>query len=308
MEQTSNRKASDAQILQAYAELASVKKVGARLGMCGQSVHERLIRLNAINHIRPFTEAEESRLLQDYDRLANEGRIGELAAELGRTRQYLARQARRLGLTRQRRKRSYIIESTSARFREWHKTNPHPRGMLGKTYSEATKEKFRNRIASEETKTKLSDRALRRWHSMSAEEQIVVYGRRKQRWRSGWREIGGRRIFCRSRWEANYARYLEWLRQRGEIAKWEHEPKVFWFLEIKRGTRSYLPDFRITENDGLIAYHEVKGWMDQRSKTKIRRMAKYYPDVKLIVVTSTNYRALERLICRMIEGWEHSTR
>ena len=55
-------------------------------------------------------------------------------------------------------------------------------------------------------------------------------------WKAGWREIGGQRIYARSRWEANYARYLEWLRANGSIAKWEHEPETFWFEGIKRGT------------------------------------------------------------------------
>jgi len=123
-------------------------------------------------------------------------------------------------------------------------------------------------------------------------------------WKAGWREIGGQRIYARSRWEANYARYLQWLLGLGEIAKWEHEPETFWFLKIKRGTRSYLPDFRVTENNGSIAYYEVKGWMDPQSKTKIKRMAKYHPDVKLIVVNSKSYKALEKMVSRMIVGWE----
>ena len=136
--------------------------------------------------------------------------------------------------------------------------------------------------------------------------QIEFTARSHRSWKAGWRTIGGQRIYARSRWEANYARYLEWLRDLGEIAKWEHEPQVFWFLKIKRGTRSYLPDFRITENDASVAYHEVKGWMDPKSKTKIRRMERYYPDVKLIVVTSKNYKALEKIVSRMIVGWERS--
>ena len=126
--------------------------------------------------------------------------------------------------------------------------------------------------------------------------------------RSGWREIGGKRNYYRSQWEANYARYLEWLKQRGEILDWEHEPETFWFEGIKRGVCSYLPDFRVTEKkrDGSISieYHEVKGWMDGRSATKIRRMAKYHPDVKLIVIDAGQYRALCRDAAALVEGWE----
>ena len=92
-------------------------------------------------------------------------------------------------------------------------------------------------------------------------------------WKGGKRTVGEREVFFRSRWEANYGRYLEWLKNNGEIAGWEHEVDVFWFENVKRGCVSYLPDFKITHNDGSIDYLEVKGWMVQRSKTKLKRMS-----------------------------------
>ena len=130
--------------------------------------------------------------------------------------------------------------------------------------------------------------------------KINPHGSGKQ----SWREIGGQRIFFRSRWEANYARYLEWQRLRGDIAKWEHEPKTFWFEGVKRGCVSYLPDFRVTFPNGRVEYHEVKGWMDARSVTKIKRMAKYHPTVQLLVIDAKSYRKLARLFCSTIPGWE----
>ena len=85
---------------------------------------------------------------------------------------------------------------------------------------------------------------------------------------------------------------------------WEHEPETFWFEGIKRGCMSYLPDFRVVEKSGQVEYHEVKGWMDDRSKTKIRRMAKYHPEVSLLVVDAQQYRALERTAAALVDGWE----
>ena len=87
-----------------------------------------------------------------------------------------------------------------------------------------------------------------------------------------------------------YARSLEWMKQRGVIADWEYEPKTFWFVEIMRGVRSYTPDFLITNIDGTQEYHEVKGYMDAKSKTKIKRMAKYFPDVILKIVDKGVYK------------------
>ena|SRR6187402_910290 len=99
-----------------------------------------------------------------------------------------------------------------------------------------------------------------------------------------WVEIGPRRIFFRSKWEVKYALNLERMKSIGAIKEWEYEPKTFWFLEIKRGVRSYKPDFRITNKDGSIWWAEVKGWMDPRSVTKIKRMKKYYPEEKISLI------------------------
>lgn len=123
-------------------------------------------------------------------------------------------------------------------------------------------------------------------------------------WKAGWREVGGRRIFFRSRWEANYGRYLQWLKEKGNILEWEHEPKTFWFEAIKRGVRSYLPDFRVTEVGGKEVYHEVKGWMDPRSKTKIKRMAIYHKTVSLLVIDRRGYKAIAVKISAVIPEWE----
>ena len=122
--------------------------------------------------------------------------------------------------------------------------------------------------------------------------------------KAGWREIGGKRKYYRSRWEANYARYLEWLRLNKQILDWHHEPHTFWFGGIKRGVVSYLPDFRVIEMNANVVYHEVKGWMDPKSATKIKRMAKYYPSVKLIVIDSKGYKALAKSVSSFVLGWE----
>ncbi len=84
--------------------------------------------------------------------------------------------------------------------------------------------------------------------------------------------------------ELQYARKLEHLKTIGAIKDFEHEPRVFWFLEIKRGIRCYLPDFRVDHLDGKSEYHEVKGYMDRKSATKIKRFRKYYPEERLVVL------------------------
>lgn len=182
----------------------------------------------------------------------------------------------------------------------------HPKGMLGKVHSENTKNKIS--LASLKTwenmsEEKKQERSVKIVKSRAANGNYSV-ARPKASWKAGWREIGLVKKYYRSRWEANYARYLEWLKELGEIKSWSHEPKIFWFEGIKRGTVSYLPDFCVTENNGSEVYHEVKGWMDKRSLTKLKRMKKYYPNVKLVVIARKEYEAIAKSVSKLIKEWE----
>lgn len=121
---------------------------------------------------------------------------------------------------------------------------------------------------------------------------------------------GGKRedldgTYFRSAWEANFARYLNFLVANGDIMKWEYEPDTFEFTAIKRGTRSYLPDFKVWDKaDSKPYYYELKGWMDAKSKTKLSRMAKYYPEVKIIVFGKKEYTSLKKNLAGLIPNWE----
>lgn len=192
----------------------------------------------------------------------------------------------------------------SIRVKKWIKENGHPKGATGLVFSD-------------QAKAKISMASKRKWENMSEEvreqyskrasingRKVSAINREGASWKAGWREIGGYNKYYRSRWEANYARYLQWLKEKGALQSWLHESKTFWFEEIKRGCRSYLPDFEVRENNGEIIFHEVKGWMDDRSKTKIKRMAKYHPDVKLIVIDGKKYKEIEKKVSALIEGWE----
>lgn len=122
--------------------------------------------------------------------------------------------------------------------------------------------------------------------------------------KQGIREDIGPEYF-RSGWEANYARYLNFLIAHNVIHSWKFEAQTFWFNEIKRGVRSYLPDFKVWERVHSEPYFvEVKGYMDKRSATKLNRMRIYYPDVKLILVDKKEYRLLSDSFSRIIKHWE----
>lgn len=123
-----------------------------------------------------------------------------------------------------------------------------------------------------------------------------------RRARGGRRADLGNRYF-RSRWEANWARYLDLLVGQGEILSWYYEIDTFHF-PVLRGTRSYTPDFRVHNQDGAVAYHEIKGWMSPRCRTQLRRMRKYHPDVPVLLIDRDAYYDVARRISAVIANWE----
>lgn len=240
----------------------------------------------------------ESDFRKDWQRRAARSKIGKKRPQQSVVMKQLHKDGKLLKTKQQ-------CKDISERVKKQWKTIPHPKGMQGKKHSA-------------ETKCKISEASLKTWANMSEKEKDkrakqasinartanIIGNRAKASWKAGWREIGDKRKYFRSRWEANYARYLEFLKKQGQILEWEHEPETFWFNGIKRGCMSYLPDFRVTENSGKIIYHEVKGWMDDRSKTKIKRMAKYHPNIILIVIDKKGYNAIKKQMQHIIKEWE----
>ncbi|WP_418360148.1 hypothetical protein [Sphingobacterium detergens] len=113
---------------------------------------------------------------------------------------------------------------------------------------------------------------------------------------------GKKYIFCKSLYEINFAHYLNFLVANNAIQSWEYEPETFWFEGIKRGTNNYLPDFRVLENNGTYTYYEVKGYMDPKSATKIKRMAKYHSNIKLLIVDKPVYESIKKKRT-LIKNW-----
>lgn len=122
-------------------------------------------------------------------------------------------------------------------------------------------------------------------------------------------------ITVRSRWEANIAHLLEFLRRRGEVSRWDYEAETFYFTEkgptkktrYKQGPWSYKVDFRVwwrgqTEPE----YWEIKGRENKGDKTRMIRMKKHYPAAfaRLRLIDRDAYRKLEATWSRAIEGWQ----
>jgi hypothetical protein len=111
-----------------------------------------------------------------------------------------------------------------------------------------------------------------------------------------WFSHKGNKYYMRSSWEIRYAALLSFYEQQKIIKNWEYEPDTFWFDGIKRGVRSYKPDFKIFKNDGTIEYHEVKGRMDAKSRTKLNRMRIYHPEIEVVLIDAGYFKLNKNLI------------
>jgi hypothetical protein len=263
-----------------YDELRNVWKVGERMGVSGQRVHYILTREGKINKMNYLSEADKGFLAQNYNKYREENKLCELATLLNRTPQFISRHAKKMGLT-ERGKRpvaQWVKDRQSELMKLRIAKNGHPKAMLGKKHSEDFKKgaSIRSLAMWANPDAKVNTPEFRQQKSdkmMKWQNERKDSGNNYNRVKRGTIEIGGKTFFARSSWEANIAAYLQFLKEHNEILDWEHEPETFWFEKIKRGVRSYLPDFKVTKNDGSFYFAEVKGWMDDKSKTKIKRMA-----------------------------------
>ena len=180
----------------------------------------------------------------------------------------------------------------------------HPKGNYGHRHTE-------------ETRKKLSLASKKGWDNLYKNEKLYKERNKKQRItriKNGTlnpfikagncysRARGGKRedlnnIYFRSSWEANLARYYNYVG-----VEWQFEPKTFIFEGIRKGSVSYTPDFYLPKEDKWI---EVKGWMDDKSKTKLNRFKKYYPEEynKLELIQSKEYKSISKL-APFIKEWE----
>lgn len=300
-------------VVDEYRRLGNIWKVAESLGISGQTVANRLAKAGVQKKLRPISD-DERKIIRDYyvDTSAEDFDLKELSARIGRTVPLISRTAREMGISNRRRPiKQQHREKMLAGTRRMHAEGRHPRGMLGKKHSEEVKthlaqqskrmwnthKTFGIGLMSEEARRRRSDLSSAR---MAARAASTIHTR----------AAGGRRddlgdIWFRSSWEANYARYLNLLMKLGIVVEWKYEPQTFWFEAIKRGVRSYLPDFVVVyKNDPVPVYVEVKGWVQAKDHTKWKRMKKYHPHIRLEIVGKKEYEAIKRKWSSAIPFWE----
>jgi hypothetical protein len=98
--------------------------------------------------------------------------------------------------------------------------------------------------------------------------------------------IGGKTYHFRCKLEYRWAKYLQFLQDAEQIFDWSYETKEFMFTDFgyTKGPFVYRPDFFVQENDGREVIYECKGHHDSDTNSKFQRMAKHYPNVRMILV------------------------
>lgn len=301
-------------IIQDYNTNKSIWQTGKLNNLTGQRVHS-ILNKNGIDtsNKNKWTKEQENELIEIYNKgfKFGENVLNLFSEKHNKLKSNVCRKAKLLGL-KMIRNREFTNDAkkiVSVNTKKWIKENGHPKGFLNnkhtniskKLMSDASKEMWKNpksKVNTKEHRQFLSNRFSENMNKRLNNSSGNLYSRVKH----GTIEIGGKKIFVRSSWEANICAYFEFLKNNGEIKEWNYEPKTFWFLKIMRGVRSYKPDFLITDKNDALYYEEVKGWMDAKSKTKITRMAKYYPEIDLRILDKKRYNE----ICKMksiIPNW-----
>lgn len=258
-------------------------ELGVRESQVRSFCYENKIKIN-----------HKSDFFKDFQRRAAESKIGKKRPEHSKLMKEKAKKGdldKFIIYTEEKREKHSKLQ------KKWIEDNGHPKGMLGKKHSESNKKllskKSKERwkdpnyiLNSEESRQQKSDR-------MTFNRNFDVT-KQYSRGKKGWSEIGGKRYFYRSSWEPNMACYFQYLKVSGEIKDWSYEEDTFWFDKIKRGVRSYKPDFKIIKNDDSFYYEEVKGYMDSKSKTKLNRMRIYHPNIDIRVLDQKRYKEISK--------------
>jgi len=265
---------------------------------CAQKLNRKVSMIRSKAFRLNLKQDKSSEFFKDWQARAAKSKIGKKRPDQALVIKKLHKEGKLLKTAEQK-------KAVGLRIRKYIDDNGHPKGALGMKHSEETKQKIGE--MSKANYAKLTDEQIAERIIKMMKTKVkngTAYPERKASWKAEWRTIGENKKYYRSKWEANYARYLEWLKSNNQIKDWKHEPTTFWFEDIKRGVVSYLPDFLVTELNGNQSYHEVKGWMDPKSKTKLKRMAKYYPHIKIVLIQKKEYESIKKTMSSIILDWE----
>ena len=142
----------------------------------------------------------------------------------------------------------------------------------------------------------LIERWMKRKYCSNQCTMAVVGGKptspKAARGKAGIRKDISKTIYFYSRWEANFARLLNYLG-----IEWVYEPKTF-----DLGSQNYTPDFYLPK---FNTYIEVKNFLWKYSRIRDEKFRKLYPNIKLNLLLKEDYSKLENKYSPLIKNWEY---
>ena len=288
-----------------------IEDLSNRLNKTKSSIRNKAYELRITKRDKYYTEQEIKMLKECYDKYS----MNDLAEMLGRNESNIFRKMKELGLKKTHREHNTIKPKKKHIYTEEEKQNisqkakeriqlyGHPKGFKGHHHTKEGKEKLSFNAKNwwkqidlsklekrnlKQRETKIKNGTLNPMTNQSNPYSRTKSGKRKDL----------NNTFFRSAWEANIARYYNYIG-----IKWQFEPKTFIFSNITRGSVSYTPDFYLPDEDKWV---EVKGWMDGKSKTKLKRFKEQYPEEykKLQLITEKEYNEIKRKVGNYIKNWE----
>ena len=141
------------------------------------------------------------------------------------------------------------------------------------------------------------------------------------RFNNQYTEYNGRTY--RSKLEARFAQYLDFLQKCGVVSSWDYEPKqcIFQYEDVhgKRSDREYWPDFLVNYKNGTRAWFETKGYVQNKDIQKWKLFRRDFPDETLVIVfakklnpgrgskwniSANKYDRVKRIVSRIWENAE----
>lgn len=308
-------KVADQKLLAAYEQAGSIWKAAELLQISGQAAHRRLQKLGVEFVWKAVPEWKRQAIRDYYIEHAMDARgefgLREFAESIGLAHTHVATIARTEGLADPARPVGQELRKQGAiRVKGWIAKNGHPRGALGMQHSPESKRLIGEASRAWWQNVTPEQLEMRRIKNLQTRQEngtlwnVNAGGGGYANVKRGHRDDLG--FFVRSAWEANWTRYLMFLieNRHDPLEHFEYEPDTFWFDPIRWGVVSYTPDFKLYERDKELYYQEVKGRMDQKSRTKLKRMAKYHPEMRVDLIDEKAYREVERKLGAAIPNWE----
>ena len=277
----------------------SIKELCLLIGRSDGAIRNRKYVLGLKSNKFPLFTDKEKEIIKEWYTKEDGVNLEELSKFLGRPKTSVSKVAKDLGLTCY---GNFTIKEKEIRASKMVNKvkGSNPSRFSGHKHSDISREKVSKGLILAFSKIPndiKKERAMKAVETKRKNGGFNTTSNAYSRCKGGYRT--DLKHYFRSSWEANIARILNYYN-----IKWEYEIKRFDFSNEYEGVLSYQPDFYLPEYNIWI---EVKGWMDEKSKERLKLFSQYYPkeNKNLFLIDSNTYSYLSKNYLNIIKYWEY---